>query len=192
MRELQPVRGTAMRRAIVLTTLGVLALISAAAAEGPKLVKPKLLVADDGTDEVFKSMHSARLSPDGKHLLYMRVKQVALPARDGRPARKRRFYRLILRDLKTGKDKPLPIPAYMDDEIAVCMLSANIFATGGGRIALGAGIGRCQWWEFFHQIPAPDNPLYSIWYQISIPRTFHKCHRWGISALRSRRVSSRN
>ena len=35
--ELEPVRGTAMRRVIVLTALGVLAVISAAAAEGPQV-----------------------------------------------------------------------------------------------------------------------------------------------------------
>ena len=129
-----------MRRAIVLTTLGVLALISAGVADEPKLAKPKLILADDGTEEVVKSMHSARLSPDGRHLLYMRVKQVELPARDGRPARKRRFYHLILRDLKSGKDKPLPVPAYMDDEMAVAMISDRIFGSGGKTIALGGGV----------------------------------------------------
>ena len=129
-----------MRRAIVLLTLGVLASAAAAAEDGPKLVKQKLIVADDGKAGVAKVMHSARLSPDGKHLLYMRVKWVQLPARDGRPARERRSYRLILRELKSGKDKPLPIPAYMNGEIATAMLSGNIFGLGGKKIALGAGI----------------------------------------------------
>ena len=129
-----------MRRVIVLTTLGVLALISAGVADGPKLAKPKLLIADDGKTEVAKFMHSARLSPNGKHLLYMRVKPVELSAQDGPPARERRFYHLTLRDLKTGKDKPLPIPAYRDGGIPVYMLSGKIFDSGGGTIALGAGV----------------------------------------------------
>ena len=129
-----------MRRVIVLTTLGVLALISAGVAEEPKLDKAKLILADDGKAEVAKLMHSARLSPDGKHLLYMRVKQVELPARDGRPARKRPFYHLVLRDLKTGKDKPLPIPAYMGNDIAVAMVSGRIFGSRGKTIALGSGV----------------------------------------------------
>ena len=129
-----------MRRVIVLTTLGVLVLFPIAAADGPKLVKQKLVLADDGKGDVPKFMHSARLSPDGKHLLYMRVKRVQLPARDGGPARRRRFYHLILRDLKAAKDKPLPVLAYPDDEMAVAMISGRIFGSGGKTIALGTGI----------------------------------------------------
>ena len=129
-----------MQRAILLVTLGVLALASAAPGDGPKLDKQKLIVADDGKADVAKFMHTARLSPDGRHLLYMQVKRVPFGAQAGQPARQRRIYHPILRDLKTGKDKPLPIPAYMHDELAVATISGRIFDLGGKKIALGAGI----------------------------------------------------
>ena len=129
-----------MRRVIVLTTLGVLALISAGVADEPKLAKAKLILADDGPDELAKFTHSARLSPDGRYLLYVRVKQVAWPADGGGPARQQRSYRLILRDLKSGKDKPLPIPAYLEDFVLMPVVSGNVFDLGGRKIALGVAV----------------------------------------------------
>ena len=129
-----------MRRVIVLTTLGVLALISAALAEGPKLANQKLILADDGKGRLAKSLHLARLSPDGRHLVCVRVKSVELPPRPAVGARKQRFYHLILRDLKSDMDKPLPTPACMDAGVAAYTLSANIFDSAGGKIALRTSV----------------------------------------------------
>jgi len=74
---------------------------------------------------------SMRLSPDGTKLLFIR----SVKDGDGR-----RSYPLILRDIKAGKDRELKIPCYAIDDIAVFMLSGNVFDKAGKRVALGVGI----------------------------------------------------
>ena len=75
-----------------------------------------------------------RLSPDGKRLLYIRTTRVDV---DGRNRRK---CQLILREVASGKDTVLPIPAMMWDDPLVAMLSMNPFNADGSKIVLGAGI----------------------------------------------------
>ncbi len=129
-----------MKHAILLTFLGVLMLVlsTATAADGPKLVNEKQILPDNENWKISENqgINSMRLSPDGKHLLYIRWEKVNDPEEN----RQRRIYRIVLRNIASGKDKTLPIPAYRNGEIAVIMLSMNVFDTTGKRIVLGVGI----------------------------------------------------
>lgn len=120
-----------MKRAILLTFLGVLMLVSstATATDKPKLINKKSIFPYHRNRMIQKNhgINSMRLSPDGKHLLYIRRE------RGNR-------CRIVLQNIISGKNKDLPIPAYDDVDIPMMMLSMNVFDTAGKRIVLGAGI----------------------------------------------------
>lgn len=74
---------------------------------------------------------SMRLSPDGTKLLFIR--------RQGAD-RTTRSYRLVLRDIKGGKDRELKIAGYDQDDLAAFMLAGNVFDPAGKRLALGVAV----------------------------------------------------
>jgi len=114
-----------MRSAIV-TVLAVLCLVPMAATGQTRLVNEKVLLSAGSGDQPLATIHAAQLSPDGKKLLYVRVEAAALA--DGAESRARRSYRLVLRDLTTGKDTALPMAAGTFDDAFIMLLSKPIFS----------------------------------------------------------------
>jgi hypothetical protein len=103
------------------------------AEKSAKIVDEKAIFAlsDDVNLGENKGVGSMRLSPDGTKLLFIR--------RRG-DDRKTRSYKLVLRDIKTGKDKELKLPGYDNDDMATFMVTGNVFGPAGLKVALGAGI----------------------------------------------------
>ena len=131
-----------MKRFAMITLLCLTAAAAWAPAEGPKLINEKLVLPDEPRWKIKenKGFQSMRLSPSGKYLLYISgAKPPAATADGDRLARKGRFS-VICRDLKTGKEKPLPIPKYMDDDIPVIMLTMQMFDKAEKKIIIGAGV----------------------------------------------------
>jgi hypothetical protein len=130
---------------------------------GAKLVdvEPIFALSDDAKVRETQGFGSMKLSPDGKKLLYIRRREVA-PAAEGRSVR---AYDLILRDLVTKKEKPLKIPAYTWDDIAIMMLSMNVFDPAGDRITLAAGVDRNG--NGLHDYRDAKEPLQAILYDLA-------------------------
>lgn len=102
------------------------------AEQSAKIVDEKAVFAlgEDVSRGENAGVGSMRLSPDGTKLLFIR--------RQG-DDRQTRSYKLVLHDIKTGKDKDLKLPAYDEDDIAGFMLAGNVFGPAGQKLALGAG-----------------------------------------------------
>jgi hypothetical protein len=78
---------------------------------------------------------SMKLSPDLKHLLYIRGEQAQVPDGDGE-LRQRTVYRMILRNVPTGAEKVLPAAAVDIDDYIVACLSMKVFGPKGRKIVL--------------------------------------------------------
>ena len=146
-------------KALCVLLIGITAVIIAnatASAEGaeppavPRLVNETKIFALDKSRDIRENrgMHSMRLSPDGKKLLYIRCMTFpggpATPQPGGipnRPARARRGYRLVLRDIKTARDTVLPTPASRSDDFVVAVVSMRPFDAAGKTIVMALGIG---------------------------------------------------
>jgi len=98
----------------------------------PALVNEKLLLTETEQVRFDVDEHMMRLSPDAKRLLYVRRETVPGPRRP------RTGYRLYLRDLASGKDRPLPVPAFEGPDPLQVMLA--MFDPSGRKIAVAAGI----------------------------------------------------
>jgi len=127
----------------MLTLLLVLTMSAAArAADGPKLVGGKEVMKLDEKDDAYGAkwgISAMRLSPDGRRVLYLRKKMYAIaPNADG-SKQERRGYKLYLRDLKTGKDTAVPVPALFDDDFAEAWLSMTVFDPAGKTLIVPAG-----------------------------------------------------
>jgi hypothetical protein len=103
------------------------------AEKSAKIVDEKTIFAlrDDVNLGENAGVGSMRLSPDGTKLLFIR--------RQGAD-RQTRSYKLVLRDIKTGKDKELKLPGYDNDDLAAFMVAGNVFGPAGRKVALGVGI----------------------------------------------------
>ena len=85
----------------------------------------------------YAGMHSMCLSPDAKTLLY--VQRLPPPAKPDGEAR--RGYRLVVRDIKTGKDTVMPgAPSGSDDFLVAC-ISMRPFDATGKNIVIPVGLG---------------------------------------------------
>lgn len=132
-----------------LTCLLVITIASVAWAEG---AKPQPTVKIVNETRIFKlddsrnirenaGVHSMCLSPDAKTLLYVqRIAPAAKPDGDDW-MQKRRGYRLVLRDIKAGRDTILPgAPSGSDDFLVACV-SMHPFDAAGKNIVIPIGIG---------------------------------------------------
>ena len=130
-----------MKNAVTLTLLCVLTISAAArAADGPKLVGEKEIMALRSKNIAYSEndgVSSMKLSPDGRKMLYFRKKAYTTSI-DGKK-QMREGYKTVLRDLKTGKDTPLPIPAIPHEEFASTWLSMTVFDPAGKTIIVPAG-----------------------------------------------------
>jgi len=120
--------------------LALAALLTGGAADAPRLLNDKLIKGLGGGAEGRRAFGPARLSPDGRHLLYARCR-ANKPEPEGHqgpwPAR---LYEPVLRDLATGRDAVLPGPPWTWDDSLAMMLSRRVFSADGGQIVLGVGI----------------------------------------------------
>jgi hypothetical protein len=81
-----------------------------------------------------RGMHTMRLSPDGKMLLYVRrVKAANKETRGG--------YQLALRDIKTGKDTIMPGAPCGSDDFFVACVSMLPFDAKGEKLVIPIGAG---------------------------------------------------
>ncbi len=114
-----------------------LAATVAAGQDAPRLGdETKIMtLSEDAKIRENKGMWSMRLSPDLKHLLYIRGEQAHVPDRDGE-LRQRTVYRMILRNVATGVEKVLPAAAVDVDDYIVACLSMNVFGPKGRTIVL--------------------------------------------------------
>jgi hypothetical protein len=79
-----------------------------------------------------------RLSPDGLRMLYIRSKDYKITRKDG-TQRDSTGFKLILRDLKTGKDTPVPIPALSGHYIELTWMSMTVFDPTGRTLIVPVG-----------------------------------------------------
>jgi len=108
-----------------------------AAAGGVKLANEKqiMTIPTSGDGRVLVTPGSMRLSPDGKGLLFIRREKIKIEG----GKKTRTGYRLVLRDLATGTDKVLPIPALFDDDYATMYVALNPFDKTGAKIVVPTG-----------------------------------------------------
>ena len=156
------------RRLVTCVAFVVVGAAASARAETPKGdqatlvdVEPIFALSDNAKLSENQGFGSMKLSPDGKKLLFIRRREVA-PAAEGRRVR---AYDLILRDLVTKKDKTLKVPAYTWDDIAVLMLSMNVFDPAGGRITLAMGVDKNG--NGLHDYRDAKEPLQAILYDLA-------------------------
>ncbi len=130
---------------LLVSTLCLFVIVATASGEAPKLVGEKLILTRDGASDDFgrtsewNGPGTVRLGPNGRYLLYSRKsKEMVKNDPSGQP-RQRSVYRIVLRDLKTGSDKPLPIPAMLNDDPIMILMQMNMFNLAGTKIVTSAG-----------------------------------------------------
>jgi len=86
-------------------------------------------------------MHSMRLSPDATMLLYVQRSAPAAKANADGAAQNRRGYRLVLRDIKAGKDTVMPGAPSGSDDFLVAYVSMRPFDADGKNVVIPVGLG---------------------------------------------------
>jgi len=110
---------------------------------GPKLVGEKEIMKLDDDIQLgnflgdFRGAWYMRLSPDARRVLYLRKKMYKTTRPDG-TQRENRGYKPVLRDLTSGKDTPVPVPALCTDLFAVAWLSMTVFDPAGKTLVVPA------------------------------------------------------
>ena len=127
-------RGGVTRSALLI----VLLVVPVSLAAQPKLVNEKLVFEEE--DPVHVGLQSMLLSPDGRHLLYLRREQVDVAGEPGRASGSRRAYRLAVRDLVSGRDLVVPVPAFPDSDPTDPIMKSQSFGPGGKQVVFGAGV----------------------------------------------------
>ena len=134
-----------MKHAVILTLLCVLAMSAVAlSADGPKLVGEKVILTLD-KNIVYNpyrgiyAPHAMRLSPDGLRVLYLRSKWYLRAVSATRANGPQLSYRsaaamVTLRDLKTGKDTFVPVPALLGPAGGQTWMSLTMFDPSGKRL----------------------------------------------------------
>lgn len=126
--------------AVLLAAPVALAAEPAKPADGPGLVDEKLVLQPpkdagrDGWKLQLRGPHDIQVSPLGTDLLYIRSLS-AMVKRENRTIR-----RLVLRNVASGLDTVLPIPAFTQDDVFKYMLTCRLFDPAGKRIVLGVGV----------------------------------------------------
>ncbi len=126
---------------VVFAGMMFLSFAAFAAAEDPKLTNEKLVLQRDSSyvsadeDRSWAGLWPTLLSEDGRRLFYLDYETPRI-RQDEEPVR---LYHAYLRDLKTGRDIPLPAPAVTDDKPLLAMMNLRIFSSSGQRIVFGIG-----------------------------------------------------
>ncbi|MCP4374931.1 MAG: hypothetical protein GY794_01925 [bacterium] len=131
-----------MKNAVTLILLCVLTMSATArAADGPKLVGEKEIMTLDKTIACLQrgGIRSMRLSPDGRRMLYLRKKTYKITMPNGR-SYDRQGVKFVLRDLKTGKDTTLPVPAVPEKLVGAMCLSMTMFDPTGKTLVVPVGV----------------------------------------------------
>jgi hypothetical protein len=116
--------------------------VLARAADGPKLVGEKAIMELGGKKIAYLlngGISSMRLSPDARKLLYFRRGAYKIKRADGKE-RTSEGLKPVLRDLKTGKDTPLPIPALYNEDYSAAWLSMTVFDPSSKTIIVPVGL----------------------------------------------------
>ena len=122
----------------VLTAVVIcLAATAAMGQDAPRLGDETKIMTLDKAAKVRENngMGSMKLSPDLKHLLYVRGEQAQVPDDQG-GQRQRDVYRMILRNVATGVEKVLPAAAVDVDDYVVACVSMKIFGPKGRKIVV--------------------------------------------------------
>ena len=132
-----------MKNAVKLILLCVLTMsaVAGAAEDAPKLVGEKEIMKLDASIFYGKndSVGSMCLSPDGRRVLYLRKMTCKTTAPDGKQ-QDSEGCKLVLRDLNTGKDTVVPVPA-IDDLSAVSWISSStMFDPEGKTLVVPVGL----------------------------------------------------
>ena len=142
-----------MKKTLELAAACVLAACAVVRAQdAPKLVGEKTIMKLDDGIEHRRSAGAwwMRLSPRARRVLYVRqTKWMYKTRRKDGTERQRRGYKLVLRDLKTGKDTPVPIPALFDRGFAIACLSMTVFDAAGKTLVVPVGedANKDDYWE---------------------------------------------
>lgn len=134
-------RGKTMKNTLTPAVLCLLAVcVAARAQDGPKLVGEKEIMRLDDkiVYRMFPGASCMRLSPDGRRVLYIRKKEYKTTLPNG-AVRSRNGYKLVLRDLKTGKDTPVPVPALFGRNSAGMWLTMTVFDPAGKTLVVPVG-----------------------------------------------------
>ncbi len=129
-----------MKTNSIAAALVVLAAAPLALADGPKLVNETVLMKDDEVSYDLSRPRpwSARMSPDGEHLLFPRR---AAPGQAGGARPPRQGYHVVLRHWKTKKETVLPIPRLVDvDDVLIPALAMKPFSADGKLVVVPAAI----------------------------------------------------
>jgi len=111
----------------------------------PRLMNSRLIVTRDDAAKLSGSVPatqgpwSARLSPDGVRMLYVRTETLPVKARTPTAPSAITVHRIVLRDMIESSEKRLPIPPCTTDDIIPMQMKMNVFDVMGKRIVLGAG-----------------------------------------------------
>jgi hypothetical protein len=131
-----------MKNVVKLTIMCVLTMPAfARGADGPKLVGERVVMKPK---EARSHARNLRLSPGGRHVLFLRQEYrqsktvLPSPRTTSRPGNMLHVSAMVLRDLKTGKDKPVPVPPFADN-IARPYMRNNRFDASGAKMAVMVG-----------------------------------------------------
>jgi len=126
-----------VNKLVILMLFSALTISSiASAADAPRLIGEKEVMKLDDKDNAYGEkwgINAMRLSPDARRVLYLRKKMYVTKS-----GGTERGYKIILRDLKTGKDTAVPVPALFDDDFAEAWLSMAVFDPAGKTLIVPA------------------------------------------------------
>lgn len=134
-----------MRKCIALLVVAVVGAAAAPAAgqvAQAKLVNERVVIPGDRVFRDEMGATTVRLSPDGKHVVYIAMKLFKPPA--GTPKQeelsKSLFSCVVVRDVESGKDTHLPMPATPMYEFLDIVLTGHVFDPTGKKIVVPAGV----------------------------------------------------
>lgn len=124
-----------MKRVVTAFILIVLALPSIILAKAPRLKnETKVLELQEP-----KLAGPLRISPNGNWLIYMRKETLQIPSRDGKK-KNRRMIRLVLRNVRSSKERLLPVPACYNSDWLGFYLTGKIFDASRKKIVIPIGV----------------------------------------------------
>lgn len=132
-----------MRKCIALLVVAVVGAAAAPAAgqvAQAKLIKERIILPGGTVFADETGPTSVQLSPDGRYVVYIDMEPVKAAAAGAPRQALQLLFRIAVRDLKSGKDTPLPMPATPEYEFLDIALSVPVFDPAGGKIVVPAGV----------------------------------------------------